>query len=474
MKKLTSLVLSLALGMSALPSLSSAYATNSNYDPNDLYEQFLQKLQDQGGSPSSASESPSQADVQPSPQPVLINEKVEEPVRKVVLPPAPIKDEGQVSLTGRVVRVNPLYLEFSVNETEFKQIGSKFMAFPSGKKLIYVLLTSADSDIIDTLLRASGNFANNYVMVSGTGVDNDNDGYLDAISMNGKSAGIKNLLDPRNNSFEKEYVEMKPYLDRTYRQYYGEFRINLDNQRAYVWMTNSEGQALDRDGRVITNQEDAENPYIRDVRIAYNESDVLLDGAKELMWKVIFDLGRKYSDLNTVFLNVGFLGFVGTEISGAEYVHVGLISLIREVVSQISPGSPDETAPRAAAPSIDYTAPTPTPAPAPAPAPVKQTDSFTLKSGDVVEDNCFHQTFFGDLVVTVQIEGDVYTMTVIGGGTSLDLTGVVLEDGTLSPSSTSGQAAGFNLISATYSKGRISIGTDGGLPGNCPIIYSVL
>lgn len=440
MKKLTSLILSLALGMSALPSLSSAYASNSTYDPNDLYNQFLQQLQQQD-------QSGSQNDVQTDIQPTLISEPVPtsvEPAPAVQAQPTSFVN-GTLTISGRIV-------------TDGKNYYLETDQGPTAKVEGMLLLTSGNKELNAMILRAAGNDEENHVQITGLSVDRDYDEVIDGVSLN-DGAVLKNLKNPANPNFEKKKVEAPKGLDRSYRQYYGEFRIEPANQRAYVWMTNEQGQPLDRNGNVITSAQDAENSNIRDVRIAYNESSETLNGGKT-MWEQIFELGRRYNDLDTVFVNVGFLGFIGTEQSGARYAHVGLITLIREIVSQVSPGSPDEVAPRAAMPSIDYTAPV-------------AAGTFTL-TATPGPDNCGHHPFILLSSVRVSFTGNQYTLTGTNTatGTSFTLTGTY-NDPVLGASTGSGSVAGFANVSISFANGKLTLGVNGDLPGGCPIVYTL-
>lgn len=456
MKKFTSLILSLALGMSAFPALSQTFAQSGSVD---LYEKFLQQLdqKNENTSPAADTQSEASADVQP--------ELISAPAPKPVV----LKDEGMVSITGTVVRVNPLYLKIDPKKVEFTQIGSKFKAFPTDKKVIYVLLTSGDKDITASLLKAAGNDSDNYVQITGWGVDKDYDGYMDGVSVNGDSAGVWNLADASNPFFDKEMVEMKPFIDRTPRQYYAEFRLEQQEGRVQVlaYMLNRNGEPIDWDGNVITNYEDSENPAIRQVRIAYNEENIVLSGQKEVIWKTVVDLGNRYRNDDTIFVIVGFNGFIGKESTGAFFARVNFINEISEVKPSLSPEEEEVTRP--AAPiqtSVEYQAPEEV-----TPEPVSGTVDY---AASIKADLCFHDSFINLRSGNFDYIDNKYTLYGSVPSTSTDfmLSGDII-NGKLGNAFSSGSVAGFNNVSVSLVDDVLSMGNSKELPGECPYVLDI-
>jgi hypothetical protein len=449
MKKLTSLVLSLALGMSALPSLSSVYAQSNS---QDLYEQFLKQLEQQDSSSSSSSDSDS------TPQPNVQTEPaVDIPIPTPInVQPIAIKDEGQVSFTGRVAREGSLFfLEIDLAIDSYKQVGLKFKEYIDGDKSSWfkksILLTSGNKDIINKIIRAEGNDKDSHVLITGWGVDNNLDGILDGISVNDPGSQILNKKDPNNPDFDK-YEETKKFtsaMTRTESDHYGFIDYSLEDGRVYMMMA-------DRFGSDLLNEYGKPT-----IRLMYNEED---DSQKWRSPYVIASVDAKDEAFKYL---IRARAFTGTSAAGAFYIRYSALDVADKIPTQLSAGTPDKKPePVISAPSIDLVVKVET-------APSTRTDSYILKKADIVEDKCGHFPFLGELIVTVAITGKSYEMTISGAGTSVVISGAAI-DGTIHPAQNGGKVAGFDNIVVSYENGKITLGKKNGLPGECPIIYSIL
>ncbi len=449
MKKFTSLILSLALGMSAFPALSAAYASNSNYDPNDLYEQFLRQLEQQDSS------SNSQPNSQDEPTPELISEPQAPVVQPIKAQPVALKDAGQVSFTGTVVRVNPLYLQIDLKRDQYQQVGNQFKEFIPGDKTSWfkksLLITSSEQEWIDNLIKAAGNDADNYVRITGWGVDKNFDGIADGISVNGKGSGVWNLKDPNNSDFSKykESKQLTAAMTRTESDHYGFIEYSTTDRRVYMKMTTKTGvPILNEFGNQV-------------IRVMYNEE---LDTLKWLSPFTIASVDAK--DKNFKYL-VRARAFVGDSNGGALYIRYSALDVVNKIPTQLSPESPDPE-------PVVETIVEPEPVVSqPDPEPISRTEVFTLRLEDVLSDDCGHYPFVNELTVTITIEGSNFQMSIIGDTSNISLDGPAI-NGVVTNAQNAGTVAGFNNIVVAYENGQLILGKNGGLPGGCPITFSLL
>jgi len=437
MKKLSALVLALALGLSASPLVAA-----QDYDPSELYQQFLQQLQN----PNQETPPPAEtSDPGAQPQAEGTNPPAQ-PVR--VSNPGPLTHEREVSITGKLIEGNSFHLIVDAVSANAQQGGNYFKQFIPGDTTSWykkdLLVYTHNEDMVKKVIRAAKNYHRPTVRLTGWGAfipsqKDPNLRLLASITLDPvltSKASLENLSNPNDPEFKEIY---KPSLGTkfNYSDYYG--TISLTAGRAYMDFTDRSGNPLF-----------AENG-LQDRAIMYNEeSDTNKWFEPYNIWKVdTNDLLHRY------LVRARAERFQIRDVKSIRYNTLDVVDILSktQVDQPVREAAP---VPQVEAPQLEVQVPT------------KWRINYRLSQ--IVDNECFHPE--PDFDVSVTYDRLNYTMDFSAGiGYALDFSGSV-ENDQLGFGSGSGTFAGFSVDAAYQPFDRVSIGSGFNLPGGCPIDYS--
>lgn len=408
----------------------------------DLYQQFLRDLK--RGDTATESQEQQKPQTQQTQQPE--QPKVEQE-QKSYSP-----QETEVRATGHIVEkkvegVSNFFLIVDVKNDVVSQTSHTFEPKIPGDNTSWyaksLRLYSHDQEVIRLIIRAARNHPNtNQVQIGGTGVRND-EGLLIGISMN-EGGYVLNKKDPNNPEFNRETPQVAPSKPQ-YTKHYGFIYVDQETGRAWMEMTDRNGNPLGID-RIMLNEQNSKwrEPY----RVA--------------------EVDKREKDLK--FL-VEAEAYVGESSGGIPYIRYVALNVFQLINTQLSPLRQNEV---------------PTASVSPERAAVQEPIEVTMPEELVIEISDFvsaltvqsdvdsHESFGKVNSANITPAGDSFIITIENSSTETAVTLVSSYEGSAEAYGTyAGYEAMWTITHVSGDVYEVSAGANGGLPGGNPIIWRV-